>query len=185
MHGNGWSWRWRWEPVPMPVAERVLVSVTKTWTRRKCNWTWSGWKAIKGGTSLSPVAPKFYHTHTLCVCFFMCLISVIVTFMASNSKRFSKRWLHLHVTHFQTIVCLGLQPSTLCLTPLFFFLAPGCISNYAKARSGNHHPLWATTWLRFLALLKLLSVCQRGPKPDNAENELNTQLQTDFYGLNH
>lgn len=42
--------RWRWES--------VLVSVTKTWTRRKCNWTWSGWKAIKGGTS-TPETPQF------------------------------------------------------------------------------------------------------------------------------
>jgi len=48
-----WRWRWRWEPV------LVLVSVTKTWTRRKCNWTWSGWKAIKGGTS-TPGCPFLY-----------------------------------------------------------------------------------------------------------------------------
>jgi len=66
--------------------------------------------------------------------FFMCLISVIVTFMASNSKRFSKRCLHLHVTHFLAPLCWA-YPFPEVFVLLFFFFAPGCISNYAKLRA--------------------------------------------------
>lgn len=72
--------------------------------------------------------------------FFMCLISVIVTFMASNSKRFSKRCLHLHVTHFLAPLCWA-YPFPEVFVLLFFF-CPRLHIELRKAKSGNHHPLW-------------------------------------------
>jgi len=107
-----WRWRWRWEPV------LVLVSVTKTWTRRKCNWTWSGWKAIKGASS-TPGCP-FLYVPDICNCYVYGI-------------KFQKI--------FQTLPAFACDTlfSPLCwaypCSLSFFFFAPGCISNYAKLRA--------------------------------------------------